>query len=44
MEYSKNQPGTEIEEYRKQIFDLKKENEELVRSIHKVNEKLHDSE
>ncbi|MBV5314867.1 MAG: HAMP domain-containing histidine kinase [Prolixibacteraceae bacterium] len=44
MEYSKNQPDTEIDVCRKQISDLKKENEELVRSLYKVNEKLRDSE
>ncbi|HAQ21552.1 MAG TPA: hypothetical protein DCR40_20325 [Prolixibacteraceae bacterium] len=44
MDYSKNQPDTELEVCRKQISDLKKENEELVRSLYKVNEKLRDSE
>ena len=44
MEYPKNQPDTEIDVCRKQISDLKKENEELVRGLYKVNEKLRDSE
>lgn len=41
---SKNEPENELEDCRKQISQLKRENEELVRSLYKVNEKLRDSE
>lgn len=44
MVYSNNQRDFELENCRKQVADLKKENDELMRSLYKVNEKLHDSE
>jgi len=39
-----SQYRSEIEVLENQISNLKAENEELVRSLYKVNEKLHDSE
>jgi signal transduction histidine kinase len=44
MDYSTNQFESELDLYRKQANELKKENEELLRSLYKVNEKLQDSE
>jgi len=44
MDYSRKQPDALHEGCMKQISELKAENEELVRSLYKVNEKLHDSE
>ena len=41
---SNNEPENELEDYRQQISKLRRENEELVRSLYKVNEKLRDSE
>jgi len=41
---SKNELENELEMSRHQILQLKRENEELVRSLYKVNEKLRDSE
>ncbi len=43
MDYLKNEQQ-ELEELRKQISELRRENEELVRTLYKVNEKLRDSE
>jgi len=44
MDYSKYQPDNELDIFRKQISELKSENEDLARSLYKVNEKLRDSE
>lgn len=44
MDYSKNELENELRICRGQIAELKKENEELVRNLYKVNEKLRDSE
>jgi signal transduction histidine kinase len=44
MENSKNELELELENCKLQISKLKSENEELVRSLYKVNEKLRDSE
>lgn len=41
---SKNELNNELELCRQQILQLKMENEELVRSLYQVNEKLRDSE
>ncbi len=41
---SRNEIESELENCRMQISKLEKENEELVRSLSEVNEKLHDSE
>ena len=44
MDNSKKFTDAEIDLYRNQISNLKAENEELVRNLYKVNEKLRDSE
>ncbi len=44
MIFSKTELEFEIENYRKQLLILQKENEELIKSLHTVNEKLCDSE
>lgn len=44
MDNSKKLTDSEIDLYRNQISNLKAENEELVRNLYKVNEKLRDSE
>jgi len=44
MDYFKNQHDNELEVFRKQISELKMENEDLVQNLYKVNEKLCDSE
>lgn len=44
MNYSKTELENELENYRKQVSLIQRENEELVRSLHTVNEKLCDSE
>jgi len=41
---SKNELNNELEMCREQLLQLKMENEELVRNLYQVNEKLHDSE
>jgi signal transduction histidine kinase len=41
---SRNENESELQNCRMQLSQLKKENEELVRSLSEVNEKLHDSE
>jgi len=41
---SRNEHESELENCRQYISQLKKENEELLRSLSEVNEKLHDSE
>lgn len=44
MNYSQTEYEKELESYRNQISQLRLENEELVTSLHAVNEKLGDSE
>jgi len=44
MNYSRTELENELDNYRKQLSLLQRENEELVRSLHTVNEKLCDSE
>lgn len=44
MEYSGNQNETELNTLKRQVSELRKENDELLRSLQKVNEKLQDSE
>ncbi len=44
MNYSTNQFESELDFCRKQVNELKKENDELLRNLHKVNEKLQESE
>jgi len=44
MSYSITEHENELENCKKQLFRLKHENEELVKSIHTLNEKLRDSE
>lgn len=44
MNYSRTDLENELENYRRQLSLLQSENEELVRSLHTVNEKLCDSE
>ena len=44
MNYSKTELENELENYRKQFSLIQRENEELVKSLHTVNEKLCDSE
>jgi len=44
MDFFKDQHETELDKLRKQMLELKCENEDLVRSLYKVNEKLRDSE
>jgi len=44
MDFFKDQHETELDKLRKQMLELKSENEDLVRSLYKVNEKLRDSE
>ena len=44
MDNSKKLTDVEIDQYINQISNLKAENEELVRNLYKVNEKLRDSE
>jgi len=44
MDNSKKNTDSEIDLYRNQVSNLKAENEELVRNLYKVNEKLRDSE
>jgi signal transduction histidine kinase len=44
MNYSRSELEKELENYRIEYSQLQKENEELVRSLHAVNEKLCDSE
>lgn len=44
MEYSGNQNETELNALKRQVSELRKENDELLRSLQKVNEKLQDSE
>ncbi len=41
---SRNEHESELENCRQHVSQLKKENEELVRNLSEVNEKLHDSE
>lgn len=43
MDYSKNEPN-ELDKLRSEIDALKRENEDLVKNLYKVNEKLRDSE
>jgi two-component system, OmpR family, phosphate regulon sensor histidine kinase PhoR len=44
MNYSRTELNHELENYRRQISELQMENEELIKSLHVVNEKLCDSE
>ena len=44
MNYSTTEYDNELENYRNQVLQLRSENEELVKSLHTVNEKLCDSE
>lgn len=44
MNYSRTELEQELENYRKQLSLIQRENEELVKSLHTVNEKLCDSE
>lgn len=44
MNYSTTEQANELENYRNQLSQLQTENEELVKSLHAVNEKLCDSE
>ena len=44
MDCFKDQHENELDKLRKQMLELKSENEDLVRSLYKVNEKLRDSE
>ncbi|MDP3914499.1 MAG: HAMP domain-containing sensor histidine kinase [Bacteroidota bacterium] len=44
MSYSGNKSENEMENCRKQLSQLQSENDELLRNLHKVNEKLRDSE
>ena len=44
MNYSTTEHESELEKYRNMLLQLRTENEELVKSLHNVNEKLCDSE
>ena len=44
MNYSTTEHEKELENYKNQLTELRSENEELVKSLHTVNEKLCDSE
>jgi len=44
MNYSKNELEPELSDCKKQVVQLKRENEELIRSLYLLNEKLRDSE